>query len=51
MMPHHSYKIDEFIALRGRPVYASDGEKLGDFEELYLDEAPENQSGLRSSPR
>jgi hypothetical protein len=46
-MPHHSSNIDELIALRGRPVYASDGEKLGDFEEFYQDEATGEPEWIR----
>jgi uncharacterized protein (TIGR02271 family) len=30
--------VHELITMQGRPVYTSDGEKLGDFEEIYHDE-------------
>jgi uncharacterized protein (TIGR02271 family) len=37
-MPHQWSNIQELTTMRGRPVYTSDGEKLGDFEEIYRDE-------------
>jgi uncharacterized protein (TIGR02271 family) len=33
--------------MRGRPVYTSDGEKLGDFEEIYHDEATGEPEWIR----
>jgi uncharacterized protein YrrD len=33
--------------MRGTPVYTSDGEKLGDVEEIYHDEASGNPEWIR----
>jgi uncharacterized protein (TIGR02271 family) len=39
--------IQELSTMRGRPVYTSDGEKLGDFEEIYHDEATRQPEWIR----
>jgi uncharacterized protein (TIGR02271 family) len=39
--------IQELTTMRGRPVYTSDGEKLGDFEEIYHDEATGEPEWMR----
>jgi uncharacterized protein (TIGR02271 family) len=39
--------VQELIAMRGKPVYTSDGEKLGDFEEIYHDEATGQPEWIR----
>src|SRR5918999_199477 len=39
--------IQELITMRGKPVYTSDGEKLGDFEEIYHDEATKEPEWIR----
>ena len=39
--------IQELITMRGRPVYTSDGEELGDFEEIYHDETTGQPEWLR----
>jgi uncharacterized protein (TIGR02271 family) len=39
--------IQELITMRGKPVYTSDGEKLGDFEEIYHDEATRQPEWIR----
>jgi uncharacterized protein (TIGR02271 family) len=36
-MRHQWLNIQELTTMRGRPVYTSDGEKLGEFEEIYRD--------------
>lgn len=38
MMPHSQYEIQDLITMRGKPVYGSDGEKLGELEDVYQDE-------------
>jgi stress response protein YsnF len=37
VMPHDKLSINQFAAMRGKPVYSSDGEKLGDVEGIYYD--------------
>jgi uncharacterized protein (TIGR02271 family) len=37
-MPHSQYEIQDLITMRGKPVYGSDGEKLGELENVYQDE-------------
>jgi uncharacterized protein (TIGR02271 family) len=39
--------IQELMPMRGKPVYTSDGEKLGDFEEIYHDEATGQPEWIR----
>jgi stress response protein YsnF len=39
MMTHSRLDIQELIAMCGRPVYGANGEKLGNLEEIYVDEA------------
>jgi uncharacterized protein (TIGR02271 family) len=39
--------IQELSTMRGKPVYTSDGEKLGDFEEIYHDEATGQPEWIR----
>ena len=46
-MRHQWSNIQELITMRGRPVYTSDGEKLGDFEEIYHDETTGQPEWLR----
>ncbi len=46
-MPHQWSNIQELTTMRGRPVYTSDGEKLGDFEEIYRDEATGEPEWIR----
>jgi uncharacterized protein (TIGR02271 family) len=46
-MPHQWSNIQELTTMRGRPVYTSDGEKLGDFEEIYHDEATGEPEWIR----
>lgn len=46
-MPHQWSNIQELNEMRGKPVYASDGEKLGDFEEIYHDEATREPEWIR----
>jgi uncharacterized protein (TIGR02271 family) len=38
VMPHSQYEIQDLITMRGKPVYGSDGEKLGELEDVYQDE-------------
>jgi uncharacterized protein (TIGR02271 family) len=46
-MRHQWSNIQELTTMRGRPVYTSDGEKLGDFEEIYRDEATGEPEWIR----
>jgi uncharacterized protein (TIGR02271 family) len=46
-MRHRWSNVQELITMRGKPVYTSDGEKLGDFEELYHDEATREPEWIR----
>ena len=46
-MRHQWSNIQELTTMRGRPVYTSDGEKLGDFEEIYHDEATGEPEWIR----
>jgi uncharacterized protein (TIGR02271 family) len=46
-MPHQCSNIQELSTMRGKPVYTSDGEKLGDFEEIYHDEATRKPEWIR----
>jgi uncharacterized protein (TIGR02271 family) len=46
-MRHQWSNIQELSTMRGRPVYTSDGEKLGDFEEIYHDEATRQPEWIR----
>jgi uncharacterized protein (TIGR02271 family) len=46
-MRHQWSNIQELITMRGKPVYTSDGEKLGDFEEIYHDEATKQPEWIR----
>jgi uncharacterized protein (TIGR02271 family) len=46
-MRHQWSNIQELIPMRGKPVYTSDGEKLGDFEEIYHDEATGQPEWIR----
>jgi uncharacterized protein (TIGR02271 family) len=46
-MPHQWSNIQELTTMRGRSVYTSDGEKLGDFEEIYHDEATGEPEWIR----
>jgi uncharacterized protein (TIGR02271 family) len=46
-MRHQWSNIQELIPMRGKPVYTSDGEKLGDFEEIYHDEATGEPEWIR----
>jgi sporulation protein YlmC with PRC-barrel domain len=39
--------VQELITMRGKPVYTSGGEKLGDFEEIYHDEATGQPEWIR----
>ena len=39
--------VQELIPMRGKPVYTSDGEKLGDFEEIYHDGATGQPEWIR----
>src|SRR5918999_1033450 len=39
--------VQELSTMRGKPVYTSDGEKLGDFEEIYHDEATKEPEWIR----
>jgi stress response protein YsnF len=38
-MPHDKLNINQFAAMRGKPVYALDGDKLGNLDVIYYDEA------------
>jgi uncharacterized protein (TIGR02271 family) len=46
-MRHQWSNVQELSTMRGRPVYTSDGEKLGDFEEIYHDEATRQPEWIR----
>ena len=46
-MRHQWSNIQELVTMRGKPVYTSDGEKLGDFEEIYHDEATGQSEWIR----
>src|ERR671917_1289165 len=46
-MRHQWSNIQELSTMRGKPVYTSDGEKLGDFEEIYHDEATGQPEWIR----
>jgi len=46
-MRHQWSNIQELTTMRGRPIYTSDGEKLGDFEEIYRDEATGEPEWIR----
>jgi uncharacterized protein (TIGR02271 family) len=46
-MPHQWSNIQELTTMRGSSVYTSDGEKLGDFEEIYHDEATGEPEWIR----
>jgi uncharacterized protein (TIGR02271 family) len=46
-MPHQWSTVQELIEMRGKPVYTSNGEKLGDFEEIYHDEATREPEWIR----
>jgi sporulation protein YlmC with PRC-barrel domain/stress response protein YsnF len=46
-MPHQWSNIQELSTMRGKPVYTSDGEKLGEFEEIYHDEATGEPEWIR----
>ena len=34
----HNMTMDQMLEMRGSPVYSSDGEKIGQVEEIYIDE-------------
>ncbi len=46
-MRHRWSNVQELITMRGKPVYTSDGEKLGEFEEIYHDEATRQPEWIR----
>jgi uncharacterized protein (TIGR02271 family) len=46
-IPNQRLNIKELSTMRGKPVYTSDGEKLGEFEEIYHDEATGEPEWIR----
>jgi uncharacterized protein (TIGR02271 family) len=46
-MRHQWSNIQELSPMRGRPVYTSDDEKVGDFEEIYHDETTGQPEWIR----
>jgi uncharacterized protein (TIGR02271 family) len=46
-MPYQWSNIQELTTMRGKPVYTSDGQKLGEFEEVYHDEATREPEWIR----
>jgi len=38
-VPHQKPSINQLASMRGKPVYASDGDKIGDIDTIYYDES------------